>query len=157
MRAAHCDRARFWISLHLDGVLSEFETAMLDQHVGRCSECHAFKLEAAGNTFALRAASLERVTVPVALPARPKPVRQAVAGLGTIAAAVAAAVVSLHFVSGSHTSPDAARLQSGSVARPAGLAVLVIDGKSLGVRQEGQSRVVVPNPSVVRGTYGLPA
>ncbi len=153
MRAAHCDRARFWISLQLDGVLSDFEAAMLEQHVVRCAECHSFRADAAQQTAMLRTASLERVTVPVDLPARPKPLRHALAGLGTLAASAAAAVISLHVVSGSHAAPSAAR---GAVARPAALAVLVVDGNTMGVRREG-AHTPKSDGSIVRGTYGLPA
>lgn len=155
MRAANCDRARFWISLRLDGVLSDFESALLEQHVHRCAACHAFMADATRQTTLLREASLERVTVPIDLPARPKPLRHALVGLGTLAASAAAAVISLHVVSGTHGASNAAR--SGRGAHPAGLAVLVVDAKSLGVRQEGQQHTLVPNGSSVRGTYGLPA
>src|SRR5581483_2799483 len=136
MRAAHCDRARLWISLQLDGVLSDFETAMRDQHVGRCADCRAFKVDAAEQTVLLREASLERVTIPVELPARPRPLRHALTGLGTVAAAAAAAVLSLHLAAGPHSAPTATH--AGAVARPAALAVLVVDAKTLGVRQEAQ-------------------
>jgi Putative zinc-finger len=155
MRAAHCDRARFWISLQLDGVLSEFESAMLDQHVGRCAECHEFKLDAAAQTALLRSTSPERVTVPVELPARPRPLRQALVGLGTLAASAAAAVVSLHLAAGSHPASPVAR--SASVARPAALAVLVVDANTMGVRRESARNPKPDDSSVVRGTFGLPA
>lgn len=154
MRSAHCDRARFWVSLQLDGVLSEFESAMLDQHVGRCADCHAFKVDAVSQTVLLRAASPERVMVQVDLPARPQPLRHALAGLGMLAASAAAAVISLHLVTGTHASPSATR--AGAVARPAALAVLVVNADTMGVRREG-AHTQKTDTSVVRGTFGLPA
>lgn len=155
MRAAHCDRARFWVSLQLDGVLSEFESAMLEQHVGRCADCKAFKVDATAQAALLRTASLERVTVPVELPARPQPLRHALAGLGTLAASVAAAAISLHVMTGSHGSTSAAH--AGPVARPAALAVLVVDANTLGARRESAGEPKASDSSIVRGTFGLPA
>lgn len=151
MRPAHCDRARFWISLQLDGVLSEFESAMLDQHVGRCVDCRAFKADTARQTELLRDADPELVRVPLELAARPRPLRQALTGLGTLAAAAAAAVVSLQLV-GSH-APSAA---SAGASHPAALAVLVVDANNLGVRRQ-DARTRTPDGSSVRGTFGLPA
>ena len=54
-----CDRARQWASLELDGELSSFERALLDNHVADCSSCAAFRAEIAGLTTALRAAPYE--------------------------------------------------------------------------------------------------
>ncbi|HZP71753.1 MAG TPA: zf-HC2 domain-containing protein [Gaiellaceae bacterium] len=155
MRAAHCDRARFWISLQLDGVLSEFESALLEQHVGRCADCHAFKSDAIRQTRLLRDASLDRVTVAVDLPARPQPLRHVFAGLGTLAASAAAAVISLHLVAGSHPARPTASGEA--AAHPAALAVLVVDAGTLGVRRGGERTPPAPDGSVVRGTFGLPA
>ncbi len=126
---------------------------MLEQHVGRCADCHAFKADAASQTSLLRAASPERVRVAIDLPARPQPLRHALAGLGTLAASAAAAVISLHLVAGSHAAPTAAR---GAIARPAALAVLVVNADTLGVRREG-AHTQKTDSSIVRGTFGLPA
>jgi predicted anti-sigma-YlaC factor YlaD len=153
MRAAQCDRARFWISLQLDGVLSEFETALLDQHVRRCTECRGFSVDAAAQTALLRAAAHEPLAVPVRLPERTHGARRALTGLVSVAAAAAAAVVALHGV-GSHSgTTSAARVRT--VAHPAALAVLAIDANTLGVRR--QVRGSRPDSPIVRGTYGQPA
>ena len=36
---AGCDRAREWVSLELDGELSELGAARLDAHLVRCAAC----------------------------------------------------------------------------------------------------------------------
>ena len=87
----NCDRARAWVSLKLDGELSELEGFMLDSHLARCEACRAFAAEAVGFTTALRAAPLETLERPVSLPARRRSARRAVQ-FGAAAALVAAAI-----------------------------------------------------------------
>lgn len=86
-----CERAREWVSLELDGELSELEHALLRAHLERCEPCAAAARHVRAFTAALRAAPLER---PVAVPALPRRRRPAVRVLhvGAAAAAVAAAV-----------------------------------------------------------------
>jgi predicted anti-sigma-YlaC factor YlaD len=55
-----CDRARQWASLELDGELSGFERALLENHVGACPSCAEFREEINGLTNALRAAPYEQ-------------------------------------------------------------------------------------------------
>jgi predicted anti-sigma-YlaC factor YlaD len=43
-----CARARFWVSLRIDGELSQLEGALLDAHLVRCPDCREF---AAGAEF----------------------------------------------------------------------------------------------------------
>ncbi len=69
-RAGRCERARQWISLHADGELSEFEQALLAAHLARCADCGAFQLDVSAITGELRAAPLERLRRPIALPPR---------------------------------------------------------------------------------------
>ncbi len=87
----NCDRARAWVSLRLDGELSELESYMLDSHLVRCAACRAFAADAAGFTTALRAAELEPLERPVSLPERRRTMRRA-AQFGAAAALVAASV-----------------------------------------------------------------
>ena len=54
-----CDRARAWVSLRLDGELSELEGFMLESHLARCEACRAFAADTVGFTTALRTAPLE--------------------------------------------------------------------------------------------------
>src|SRR5689334_11153931 len=84
-----CARARFWVSLRVDGELSELEGALLDAHLGRCPDCAEFAAGTAVSTDWLRSAELERpAPFTVAVPKSP---RHAVAGLVAAAALLAAA------------------------------------------------------------------
>jgi anti-sigma factor RsiW len=67
-----------WVSLALDGELSEIEQVSLRAHVGRCAACAAFEGDMGALTTELRAAPLVSLAaadaggpaVPVALPRR---------------------------------------------------------------------------------------
>src|SRR5437899_10136223 len=65
-----CERAREWGSLRLDGELSDFEQVLLDAHLGRCEGCAAYVREIGAITLTIRAAQLEPMPRPVALPLR---------------------------------------------------------------------------------------
>jgi len=65
-----CERARLWVSLALDGELSEIEQVSLRAHVGGCAACAAFGHEVDALTVELRNASDEQPAFPVALPRR---------------------------------------------------------------------------------------
>ena len=92
-----CARARFWVSLRVDGELSELEGALLDAHLGRCVDCAEFAAGAAVTTDWLRSAQLDRpAPFTVALPKSP---RHAVAGV-VAAAALLAAALAAGFVHG---------------------------------------------------------
>jgi anti-sigma factor RsiW len=67
-RAKRCDRAREWISLQLDGELSEFERIVLEAHVARCSDCREFRVEVRGISLELRHAPLEPLARTIELP-----------------------------------------------------------------------------------------
>lgn len=86
-----CDRARAWVSLKLDGELSELEGLMLSSHLARCAACRAFAADAASFTTALRTAELEALERPVSLPAGRRTMRRTVQ-FGAAAALVAASV-----------------------------------------------------------------
>ena len=89
-RAQRCDRAREWISLQIDGELSELERIVLEAHVARCSECRVFRIDVRGISRELRQAPLERLPRPIVLPRR---TRFAGRTLQFAAAAVAAVAV----------------------------------------------------------------
>lgn len=55
----HCERARQWASLELDGELSTFEHALLEAHVSDCASCREFRAEIGSLTGVLRAAPAE--------------------------------------------------------------------------------------------------
>jgi predicted anti-sigma-YlaC factor YlaD len=61
-----CERARSWSSLRADRELSELESALLDNHLGRCRSCRAFARGIEDVSAALAAARLER-PAPLAL------------------------------------------------------------------------------------------
>ena len=67
---ARCDRAQQWISLRLDGELSQLEQAMLRGHVARCGGCARFARDVADATEALRSAQLVALDRPFATPSR---------------------------------------------------------------------------------------
>jgi predicted anti-sigma-YlaC factor YlaD len=93
-----CERARRWASAELDGELSSFERALLQDHLGRCVECRTFTDSVSGLTSALRAAPPEpfegvvitRARRRLHLPLAPVAVAMAVAaiGLGSLLASV---------------------------------------------------------------------
>src|SRR4029079_2574217 len=86
-----CSRAREWVSLRLDGQLSELEEMLLDAHLGRCAECRTVSTAVSGLTTALRAAPLEEPAF-VFQPARRNRGRIA---LRAVSAAAVVAVVGL--------------------------------------------------------------
>jgi predicted anti-sigma-YlaC factor YlaD len=90
VRTAECERARTWVSLALDGELSEVEEALLRAHVGRCADCARFERDADALTRELRAAPLEAAAVAVMSPRR-RSAAMRVLRVGAAAAAVALA------------------------------------------------------------------
>lgn len=58
------------VSAQLDGELSELEAIRLRTHLDACESCREFEASASFSTTALRGASLEPMTRPIALPSR---------------------------------------------------------------------------------------
>ncbi len=80
------------VSAALDGELSEFESLLVRAHLGRCDTCREFEASAQLSTTALRAAPLEPLSRPLALPSRRR------RGLGLrVPSAAAAAVLMVIF------------------------------------------------------------
>ena len=92
-----CDRARSWAALAPDDELSELEATLLRAHLVRCDSCSRFAVDVAAIATALRAASLEPLSRPVALPRWRR--RRALARLRTVGAAAAVAVMALGIAS----------------------------------------------------------
>lgn len=88
LRPLLCERTRGWVSLSLDGELSEFERALMGAHVARCLDCAAFAAEAQQTTAMLRSAPLEPLPQALALP-----VRRRRFGAGALRVSAAAAIV----------------------------------------------------------------
>jgi predicted anti-sigma-YlaC factor YlaD len=107
-----CERARLWVSLALDGELSEIEQVSLRAHVGRCAACAAFEGDVGALTTELRNAPPEKPATPVALPHR-RSTAMRVLQIGAAAAAVvlAAGLGSLAGSLSSGGSPTATTIQ----------------------------------------------
>ncbi len=112
-----CDRAREYSSRGLDGELSDFERALLENHLERCEPCRAFSAELEEIVGHLRLAPLEALPHPISLPSR----RRARTRVFQAAAAAAAAAVAV-------TAGLIGAVQShhpATVVRPTNLATIV--------------------------------
>jgi anti-sigma factor RsiW len=87
-----CERSREWISLRLDGELSELAEKMLESHLARCAGCRAFERSVEDTTRLVRTAPLELPEEPVVLPHRRFPLMRPA---GAVAATAAAVVLGL--------------------------------------------------------------
>jgi anti-sigma factor RsiW len=93
-----CTRASEWVSLQLDGELSELELALLRTHLERCPRCATFAHSVESITSTLRAAPLEHpgrtfnLPVPLRRFSRPGALRVASAATAALAAAAAMTV-----------------------------------------------------------------
>src|SRR5579872_3887218 len=133
MSPLQCERSRSWVSLDLDGALSEFEAVQLDRHLDNCAACRAFAADTRGATALLRAAPLEQPTRQVALSPRLLPRRRRTTAVAVAAAAAGlAAALVLHPAA---IAPDRTAPSATPVARPAGLAIISYDAANLGVRR----------------------
>jgi predicted anti-sigma-YlaC factor YlaD len=95
-------RAREYASLRLDEQLTELETARLQAHLLRCSDCRASAASMTAATEALRAAPLEPVSLRFELPRR----RVGLYALraASVAAAASVALISFQFQTGGSRS-----------------------------------------------------
>jgi len=85
-----CERSREWISLRLDGELSELAEKMLESHLARCAPCRAFESDVDVTSRLVRTAPLERPEHPIALPrVRRRAFMRPVGAVAATAAAVA--------------------------------------------------------------------
>jgi hypothetical protein len=106
VRPAVCDRSRAWISLRLDGEISQIESALLRAHLSVCADCRSFGDDVAWQTEQLRAASLQRRQIPVSIPRRRSFARRPLEVGTAIAAAAAASIALVVGIGGSHNRPD---------------------------------------------------
>jgi len=108
-----CERSREWASLRLDGMLSFFESALLDRHLRRCADCRSFAAAVSAHTHLLRSAELEEPGRRVELPGRRVSRRRSAVG-ATLVAGIAAAAA--FFAIGPSTqqsgTPESARVNS---------------------------------------------
>src|SRR5438046_1244476 len=88
-----CERACRWASLRVDGELSELESALLDDHLGRCRSCRVFACGVEAVSASLAAARLERpAPLVLVIPRRRRPLRSAAAATLVAVAGIAALV-----------------------------------------------------------------
>ena len=95
--SGHCERARAWASLHVDGELSELEQALLRSHLGRCADCSGFVARLEGIEAVIRSAPLEPLSRPVQVrrfrSSRSLRMLQAAAAVAAVATAGLGAIV----------------------------------------------------------------
>jgi predicted anti-sigma-YlaC factor YlaD len=86
-----CERTRAYVSLEIDGELSEFEREFLTTHLVRCSDCRAYRANVDAVTREIRETPLEVPTrrVSISVPAAPR--RRRVAHLARYPLGAAAA------------------------------------------------------------------
>jgi anti-sigma factor RsiW len=126
-----CRRAHEWVSLRVDGELSELERLLLRRHLGRCASCRAFAESLRATTQLLRSTPVEHPSRSVAVEGRPVRARRPryrialAAGLVAVAAAVGGVVAGLVGSGGSvgptptQERPDIAlRPDSGTLPTP---------------------------------------
>jgi anti-sigma factor RsiW len=92
---SHCDRAREWSSLRVDGELSELEDALLEKHLGGCSDCRSFEADLHATAHVLRTSPVEAPAFAFRMPARPAVRFPVSRRLAVAAVAVALALGSL--------------------------------------------------------------
>jgi anti-sigma factor RsiW len=110
-RTSACERAAQWISLDLDGELSQLERAALDRHLAGCGRCRELGADVRAFTSLMREAPLVELARPVVvLPARRTRARTArrVAASLAFAALTAVAVAGAAFFPSGGTSPHSA-------------------------------------------------
>ncbi len=103
-----CERFRSQVSLELDDELSQLERRMLVAHLERCSHCRAYSADVTAFTQELRAAPLEPLENPIAVPRR----RRLVTARLQVGAAAAVAIAALG-VANQFAASDSRGLLSG--------------------------------------------
>jgi ferric-dicitrate binding protein FerR (iron transport regulator) len=147
-RRTACDRAALWISLELDGEISELERAALAAHLGGCAECSSVQAEIAGFTRLMRDAPVEAPRVDGAvltrLPVRLRPARRRV--IFALAAAIATSLTVLALAKPPGTRPPTVNA-SATFSQSAELASADhawIYEQLLAPSDQGSAQLVVP-------------
>lgn len=109
-----CERSREWASLRLDGMLSIFESALLERHLRRCADCRSFASAVSTQTELLRSAELEEPGRRVEIAGRRHTGRRRGAVGAALVAVVAAAAAVFAVTPGAHQggSAESARVNS---------------------------------------------
>ena len=103
VRPIECERTRRSLSVSLDHELTEFEQAFVGAHLERCELCFAFQLRITDLTAAVRATPLERLSMPILVPATR---RAGWLSAGRLASAAGAAAVAALAFLGFEAAPD---------------------------------------------------
>lgn len=159
-----CERSRAAISLRTDGMLSRFETALLDRHLRRCEPCRTFAAVTAAQTELLRSAPLELPNGTAATlfldaaGARKRRRRHLLGAVGTVATAAAAAVLVLTPAGGERGVPTSQATAASATGTP---LLAVFSEQPTATRSFDVPRLRVVSPSsadgAVHGYYGVPA
>jgi anti-sigma factor RsiW len=134
-----CERGREWISLRLDGELSELAEKMLDSHLARCAGCRAFEADVVGTTGLMRSAPLEQLEQPILLPRG----RRLLVTTRRISAAAAAAAVMVLGVGAFLNLPSAGSNASGP-------RVHIVASDNSDITQQRGVRATVLRPDALR-------
>jgi len=107
-RSNACDRATQWLSLELDGELSQLEQSALARHLDGCARCRVLSEDVRTFTAMLRDAPLVELERPIVVPApgRARTARRVTAALA-FAGVLAAAAIGV-FVPGGSTDARSA-------------------------------------------------
>lgn len=149
---ARCERSREWTSLRLDGMLSVFESALLDRHLRRCAACRDFADVTASHTHLIREAPLELPSRLVTLPTRGARRRRGAVAASLVAAVSAAAAIAT-LVPGAHRTSHEARATGDS---PGPVLVVVPENPTPGSKVEVPRLKVAPASIAdgpLRGAY----
>ncbi len=120
LHSIDCEQVRGHISAGLDGELSEVEQARVEAHVGLCADCRAFLGGTRKTADLLRAAPLEDLDFPIALPSRRRAIARRIP-VAAAAAAIAAAVGLGALVGGMGSSSSGLRAARSTSAESASL------------------------------------
>jgi anti-sigma factor RsiW len=126
-RTVVCDRTREWISLALDGELSELEHALMEAHLERCDVCRGVKADMHGFAIWLRTSPLESLDAPVWVPPRSRSLlrRAPQRAAQVVSAGLAAAVAVTLAVTLPNRADVARQSESALIAAP-----LVVDASN---------------------------
>jgi anti-sigma factor RsiW len=134
-----CERGREWISLRLDGELSELAEKMLESHLARCAGCRAFEADVVGTTELIRSTPLEALEQPLSLPRG----RRLLLTTRRISAAAAAAAVMVLGIGAFLNMPSAGSNASGP-------PVHVVQSDNSDITQQRGVRATVLRPDALR-------
>lgn len=151
-----CERFRGSVSLGLDGMLSTFETRLLERHLETCPDCRGFAAAVTQQATQLRTAPLEaapQIAVALARPATHRVRRPAGLTAAGAAAAIVAAMISFVSTSDNHSSTAAAGSKS--------VLLAVVPSQPTPNINFQVPRLKLVSPASadgpVRGYYGVPA